>query len=327
MLRHIASNDHRSHGALTLGGAQLGNLGRAITDDQARQTVDAAWDAGIRAFDTAPHYGLGLSERRLGDALAGRPRDEYTVSTKAGRLLIPSPETAHTQDEGGFAVPASWQREWDFSRDGIRRSLESSLDRLTLDRVDILYLHDPDGHEEDVIREGLPALIELREEGLVRAVGVGMNQSAMPARFLERFDLDIVMLAGRYTLLDQGALDDLLPLAAERDVAVIIAGVYNSGLLARDRVPADAMYDYAPAPAELIARANRVAAVCEHFGTTLPTAALHFALRHYAVRSVAIGCHDVAQLVQNLTRWQSTVPDGLWSALAREGLIRGEEHS
>lgn len=309
---------------LTLGGAQLGNLGRAVTDDVATDAVDAAWEGGIRSFDTAPHYGLGLSERRLGRALAGRPRDEYVLSTKVGRLLVPSPESAHERDPGGFDVPAATRRAWDFSRDGVLRSVEASLGRLGLDRIDILYLHDPDDHWEQASAEGVGALIELREQGVVRAVGVGMNQSAMPAEFVRRFDIDVVMLAGRYTLLEQPALADLLPLAAERGVGIVDVGVYNSGLLARDRVAATATYDYLPAPAALIAHANRIAEVCEEFGTTLPTTALQFPLRHRAVASVAIGCRDRAQVESNLARADEHVPDALWSALADRGLIPDE---
>lgn len=307
---------------IALGGAQLGNLGRVITDEEATDAVYAAWDGGIRYFDTAPHYGLGLSERRLGRALAGRPRNEYVVSTKVGRLLVPS--EGGGKDPGGFDVPAWARREWDFSRDGVLRSLESSIERLGLDRVDIVYLHDPDDHWEQASSEGIQALIELRDQGVVSAVGVGMNQSAMPAEFVSRFDIDVVMLAGRYTLLEQPALMDLLPLALERGVSVVDVGVYNSGLLARDRVAPNATYEYVPAPGELVERANRIAEICERFGTTLPTAALQFPLRHAAVASVAVGCRNRVQVESNLARAAETVPDALWLELVRLGLIPAE---
>ncbi|GAA1875262.1 aldo/keto reductase [Myceligenerans crystallogenes] len=304
-----------------LGTAQLGNLYRATTPENAAWVVDAAWAAGVRWFDTAPHYGLGLSEQRAGAALRGRPRDEFVLSTKVGRLLVPNPGHEGEQD-ASFAVPATTRREWDFSRDGVRRSIDESLARLGLDRIDVVYVHDPDDFGDQVLAEALPALIELRGQGVVRAVGVGMNQSALPARFVAESDLDLVMLAGRYTLLEQGALDDLLPLALERGVGVVAAGAYNSGLLARDRPAADARYDYAPAPAGAVARAHRLADVCEAHGVPLPTAALAFPLRHPAVVSVAVGCETPEQVTQTAERLATPIPEGLWSDLAAEGLVR-----
>ena len=232
---------------LSLGCAQLGNLYREVSDEEARATVDAAWDLGVRYFDTAPHYGLGLSERRLGAALAARPRDAYVVSTKVGRLLEPA-DVVDGLDDEGFAVPATHRRVWDFSRDGIRRSSSQSLERLGLDRVEIVYLHDPDDHWNDVLETGFPALAELRAEGVVDSIGAGMNQAAMLAELVRHTDVDVLMLAGRYTLLEQGALDDLLPLCDERGVAIVAAGVFNSGLLARAHPPDDAKYDYGEAP-------------------------------------------------------------------------------
>ena len=205
---------------LGLGAAPAGNLYRAIADEDAHATFEAAWAAGIRYFDTAPHYGLGLSERRLGAYLRTRPRDELVVSTKVGRLLVPSPETAHRTDPDIFEVPAASRRVWDFSRDGVLRSLEASLERTGLDRVDVVYLHDPDEHWEQAAHEALPALFELRDQGVIGAVGAGMNQSAMLTRFVRETDIDVVMCAGRFTLLEQAALTDLLPAATERGVAV-----------------------------------------------------------------------------------------------------------
>ncbi len=186
---------------LGLGAAQFGNLYRETSDEQAVGALDAAWESGIRYFDTAPHYGLGLSERRLGALLGARPRDEYVVSSKVGRILVPSPESAGRQDDEGFAVPASLRRVWDFSRDGILRSFEASLERTGLDRIDILYLHDPDDHFEQASTEGIQALIELRDEGVVRAVGAVMKQSQAIAALIRVADIDVVRLAGRYTLL------------------------------------------------------------------------------------------------------------------------------
>lgn len=197
---------------LAYGAAGIGNLFRPVTDEEAAAAVDAAWDAGIRTFDTAPHYGLGLSERRLGAALRERPRDGYTVSTKVGRLLVPAEDGGPADDLAhGFAVPATLRRVWDFSADGVRRSLEASLERLGLDRVDVVLLHDPDDHADQALDEAYPALEQLRGEGVVGAIGVGMNQTALPARFLRETDIDVVLLAGRYTLLEQEGLTELLP--------------------------------------------------------------------------------------------------------------------
>ncbi|SFR70778.1 D-threo-aldose 1-dehydrogenase [Agromyces sp. CF514] len=308
---------------LGFGAAQLGNLARETTDAEAAAAVDAAYASGIRYFDTAPHYGLGLSERRLGAALAAHPRDEYVVSTKVGRLIEPNDAwDGAARDDEGFDVPANLRRRYDLSRDGVRRSIDESLERLGLDRIDIAYLHDPDAYGPEAHASAIPALIELRDEGVVGAVGTGMNQSAMPTEFVLRHDIDLVMLAGRYTLLEQGALDDLLPAAAARGVGIVAAGVYNSGLLSRPRPPADARYDYQQAPAEVIARANAIADVCERLGITLPEAALAFALRHPAVVSVVVGMRTAEQVEQTIERFAVEVPDELWSTLAERGLLR-----
>lgn len=307
--------------ALGLGGAQGGNLYHASTDETFAAAVGTAWDGGIRYFDTAPHYGLGLSERRLGNALRTRPRDEYVISTKVGRLLVPSPRTAHLRDPDGFDVAATHRRQWDFSRDGVRRSLEASLTRTGLDRFDVVYLHDPDLHWRQAVTEALPALTDLREQGVIGAVGAGMNQSAMLTRFVQETDVDLVMCAGRYTLLEQGALLDLLPAARRGEVGVVIAGVYNSGLLARDHPPADATYDYRQAPAELIDRARRVAGICAAHGVTLPAAALAFVRAHPAVVATVVGLRDPAEVRQTLERAATDVPGALWPALRAAGLI------
>lgn len=306
-----------------LGAAQLGNLGRPTTDAEAEATVAAAWEHGIRSVDTAPHYGLGLSERRLGALLRAYPRDEVVVSTKVGRLLEPSPATADARDDEGFDVPADTVRRWDFSRDGILRSVDDSLRRTGLDRIDILYLHDPDvsGQLEIAITDGIGALIELREQGVVRAVGAGMNQAAPLAELIRRADVDIVMCAGRYTLLDTSAADELLPLAAARGVGIAAAGVFNSGVLSQPRPADGAWYDYAPAPAALLAKAHRIADVAERHGLTLPDLALAFPLRHPAVTSVVVGARGRDQVIQNVDRHSVVVPDVVWADLAAAGLI------
>jgi D-threo-aldose 1-dehydrogenase len=306
---------------LGLGAAQFGNLYRETSDDEVVAAVGAAWDAGIRYFDTAPHYGVGLSETRLGAALRAYPRDEFILSTKVGRMLVPNPGHEHEQDAEGFAVPAVTKRQWDFSADGVRRSLDASLDRLGLDRVDIVYLHDPDDFYDEAASEAIPALIELREQGVIGAVGAGMNQSAMLARFVAEHDIDVVMCAGRYTLLEQPAAEDLLPIAQERGVEVVVAGVYNSGLLSRPRVSADALYNYEKAPAELVGRANAIAEVCERHDVTLPEAALAFPLLHPAVSSVVLGARSREQVDSNLARYSARIPDSLWRDLASAGLL------
>ncbi|MFE9403092.1 aldo/keto reductase [Streptomyces sp. NPDC006530] len=298
--------------ALSLGGAALGNLFSPLSDATARGAVDAAWDAGIRSFDTAPHYGLGLSERRMGQALRERPRDAYTLSTKVGRILEPR-DGGGDDLAAGFAVPATHRRRWDFSADGVRRSIESSLERLGLDRVDIVYLHDPDDHAEQALREAYPALEGLRSEGVVRAIGAGMNRTALLTRFLRETDVDAVLCAGRYSLLDQEAADELLPEAAARGRSVVVGGVFNSGLLA-DPCPG-ATYDYAAAPPELVERALRIKAVCAAHGVPLRAAALAFPLRHPAVAGVLVGARSPAEVIDAAAQFETPIPDALWEEL------------
>jgi D-threo-aldose 1-dehydrogenase len=273
---------------LGFGAAPIAGLYQAVDETTARATIDAAWEGGIRYFDTAPHYGLGLSERRLGEALRDRPRDDVVVSSKVGRLLVPrTPPVA--RDDELFDVPGDLTRRRDYSRDGILRSLEATLQRTGLDHVDVLYVHDPDEHWREAAEEAVPALLELREAGVVGAIGVGMNQSEMLARFIRQTDVDVVMLAGRYTLLEQGAADDLLPTALEQGRSVVAAAVFNSGLLAHEEVPDTATYDYRQASPDMLGRARLLATVCREHGTTLPAAAIHFPLRHPAVASVVVG--------------------------------------
>jgi D-threo-aldose 1-dehydrogenase len=298
---------------LSFGGAAIGNLFTAVDDDTAYAAVDAAWTGGIRTFDTAPHYGLGLSERRLGAALRVRPRHEYVISTKVGRLLSPV-DPPYGLDPEGFAVPARSRRVVDFSRDGVRRSMEASLARLGLDHVDIALIHDPDDHGEQALREAYPALEQLRADGCVRAIGVGMNQAPMLTRFVTDTDVDVVLVAGRYTLLDQSAAELLLPAALDRGVAVIAGGVFNSGVLA---VPGEgASYDYRPAPEPLIARARELEIVCARFGVPLRAAAARFPLRHPAIASVLIGARNAAEITDAIRQHRTDIPVELWIALA-----------
>ena len=306
---------------LGFGASVIGNLYRETQPQDATAAVAAAWDAGIRYFDTAPHYGLGLSERRLGEALAARPRADFAVSSKVGRLLVPNEDPRGTDTEG-FAVPDTLRRQWDFSRDGVLRSIDDTLTRTGLDRLDLVYLHDPDDHWQQASQEAVPTLAELRDQGVVGAIGAGMNQSAMLARFLRETDVDVVMLAGRYTLLDQSALDDVLPAASELGKAVVAVGVFNSGLLSRDRPVAGLKYDYQDAPPELVNRAQRLAEVCEHYGTTLPAAAIAFPLTHPAVVNVTLGMRSAEQVARNVELYDKPVSEELWTALRAENLIR-----
>ncbi len=306
---------------LGFGAAPIAGLYRAVDEATARATIDAAWEGGIRYFDTAPHYGLGLSERRLGEALRDRPRDDVVVSSKVGRLLV-ARIPRMPRDDDLFDVPGDLTRRRDYSRDGILRSLDATMQRTGLDRVDVLYLHDPDEHWREAVELAVPTLVELREAGVVGAIGVGMNQFAMLARFIRQTDIDVVMLAGRYTLLEQGAADDLLPTALEQSRSVVVAAVFNSGLLARAEVPDTATYDYQQASPAVRARARLLAAVCREHGTTLPAAAIHFPLRHPAVASVVVGMRSPEEVHHNLAAHAQHVPDELWADLEHRGLLR-----
>lgn len=307
--------------ALSFGAAGIGNLFTAVSDEAACEAVDAAWDGGIRSFDTAPHYGLGLSERRLGAALRARPRDAYTLSTKVGRLLEPA-DTGGDDLANGFAVPATHRRVWDFSADGVRRALEAGLERLGLDRVDVVYLHDPDDHAEQAFQEGYPALEKLRSEGVVGAIGAGMNQAGMLTRFVRDTDVDVVLCAGRYTLLDHRALAELLPAALERGTSVVVGGAFNSGLLADPRP--GATYDYATAPRETLERALRLQEIAGRHGTTLRAAALAFPAAHPAVVSVLVGARSAHEVRDCAQQFATPVPAAFWRELREAGLLPEE---
>jgi D-threo-aldose 1-dehydrogenase len=308
--------------ALSFGGAPIGNLYQAVDDATAGGAVTAALEAGVRLFDTAPHYGLGLSERRLGQALAGRARADYAVSTKVGRVLVPDPAAASRRDDDGFDVPAASRRVWDFSAAGVRRSLAASRERLGLDRVDLVMLHDPDHHWREAVEQAYPVLHELRAGGAIGAIGAGMNQWEMLADLVRHTEMDVVLIAGRYSLLDQSALDVLLPLCASRDVSVLVGGVFNSGVLATAEPRPGATYDYAPGSSQLIGRARRIAAVCARHGVTLPQAALAFPAGHPAVASVVVGMRSAAEVSENVTLAARPVPAQLWQELVAEGLLR-----
>jgi D-threo-aldose 1-dehydrogenase len=302
------------------GAASIGNLHRATTDEEAFTAVTQAWEAGIRYFDTAPHYGLGLSERRLGKVLSAHPRGEYVVSTKVGRLLEPNPNPTGLDDDG-FVVPGDIRRVWDFSRDGVRRSLDESLRRLGLDHVDIVYAHDPDQFSGAAARQGLEALAELRSQGVVRAIGVGTNTTDQLAELFGDGLLDVAMLAGRYTLLEQGGLKTALDPALKAHAGIVAVGIFNTGLLSTARPAPGARYEYAAVPPDVLERARALAAICEHHGIELPDAAIAFPLRHPAVSSVALGMRSAEQVRVNIERYQRGVPDKLWTELADADLI------
>jgi D-threo-aldose 1-dehydrogenase len=318
----MTTGDRLALGRLGYGAAAVGNLYRAVDDEAARQLLDAAWDAGIRYYDTAPHYGLGLSERRLGEMLRRRPREEFVVSTKVGRLLVPDPEGASRRDDDLFEVPADFRRVWDFSEDGIRRSLEDSLVRLGLDRVDVLYLHDVErsGDADQAVDCGVAALARLRDEGLVRAIGIGTKDLGAVERAVRTDALDLVMLPGRYTLLEAPA-KDVVGLCEERGVGIVNVAVFNSGLLATSEPGEDAHYEYQKVPGDKLQRAQDLAQACRDLGIELPTAALQFSARHPAVVSVVVGADTPEQIRQNAERMRSAVPEELWRVLADRGLL------
>ena len=291
---------------LGLGAAPLGNLFSSLSDATAEATVGAAWDAGIRFFDTAPLYGHGLSERRLGRALRSRPRDEYVIASKVGRLLRPSVgESLPTV----FVDAPDLDPVFAYSRDDTLRSIEESLNRLGLDRLDVVHVHDPDDHEAAALRGAFPALVELRDQGVIGAVGCGMNQWQMLDRFVARVDLDCVLLAGRYTLLDRTGADVLLPHCAERGVGVILGGVFNSGVLADPE--ANATYDYLAAAPEVVSRARALRAVCATHGVALGAAAMQFALAHPAVTSVVVGARSVDEVGVDVAYATTALPVAL----------------
>ncbi|MGW1788652.1 aldo/keto reductase [Streptomyces tubercidicus] len=303
---------------LGLGCAPLGNLYRAMPEAQAREVVRTALATGSRYFDTAPHYGVGLSEERLGRALRGHDRATYTLSTKVGRRLRPLAPGERAAGEGFVDTPAR-ARVRDLSRDGIRATLEASLTRLGVDAVDIVYLHDVEDQLREVYETGFPALAELRAQGVARAVGFGMNHSDVAARLVADLDVDVVLCAGRWTLLERTALDDLLPVCARRGTSVVVGGVYNSGLLA-DPTPG-APYNYAPAPAPVLDRARQLAAVCAEFDVPLKAAALRFPFGHPAVAAAVVGAAAPDEMAENARLFTHHIPDALWHTLVARGLL------
>ena len=299
-----------------LGTAPLAGLYEAVAEDQAVSVISHAWSKGIRHFDTAPLYGHGLAELRLGKALHDQPRSEFVLASKVGRLL-----RAEAPPEPGqsFRGTPPVNPMFDFSYDGVMRSVHESLERLRLDRIDILHIHDPDDHYDQALQGAYKALDQLRSDGVIRAVGAGMNQAEMLARFAREGNFDCFLLAGRYTLLDQVALDELLPVCVERGIAIIAGGVYNSGILA-DPKPG-ARYNYVTAPAPLLQRAQKIRSVCDRHDVPLKAAAVQFPLGHPAVSCVVVGCRSAAHLDESLEMFEMAIPPALWQELKSEGLL------
>jgi D-threo-aldose 1-dehydrogenase len=315
---------------LGFGGAPLGNMYRAFSDAQAEATVRAAYDAGIRLFDTAPLYGFGLSEHRIGAALRDKPREGFVLSTKVGRLL--EPRHPDTLDHGQFEGSLPFAEVYDYGYDGIMRSIEHSLHRLGTFRIDILLVHDLDvwthGSEqarverlEAFMKGGYLAMEKLRADGTVKAIGAGVNETAACLDLAERGDFDCFLLAGRYTLLEQAPLDRFLPLCEQRHIALLIGGAYNTGILATGAIEG-AYFQYAPAPPEIMERVRRIEAVCARHSVRLPTAALQFPLGHPAVASVVVGMRAPDEVAMNVEALAPDVPADFWAELKAEGLLR-----
>lgn len=305
-----------------LGCAQLGNLFRERTEDQAHEVLEAAWDAGIRYFDTAPHYGLGLSEERLGRFLTSKPRDEFVISTKVGRLIRENPDWNGTSgDDQGFAVPARLHRVLDYSSDGVRASVEESLTRLGLDRVDVLFVHDPERSGiSDATESGIAALAALRDEGMVTAVGTGaLGTDALLATVVTGL-ADVLMVANRYTLLDQSVSPEVLAACDRTGTRIVAAAVFNSGLLASSPSKA-ATFDYQDVPDDVLARAQQIEQVCRAHGVELSAAALQYPLLDPRVTSVVVGADSADQVSQNVARLRATVTSELWGDLAERNLV------
>ncbi len=299
-----------------LGCGPFGNLFAPVSDDDVSAALQRAWDAGVRAFDTAPHYGVGLAEERLGAFLRGRQRSEFVVSTKVGRLLVDTDDDV-SGVEGFYDTPRR-RRIRDYSAPGVRRSIEESCERLGLDHVDIALIHDPDDYENEARQETYPALAALRDEGVVKAIGLGMNHVAILERFVRDTDIDCVLVAGRYSLLNDDA-ETLFRLCDERDVAVLVGGVFKSGVLANPS-PA-ATYDYHPVDAAVLERVAAINEVCARYDVTLPAAAMQYVLRRESVAAVVIGARTAEEVSSDLSYLRVSVPDALFDELRSRGLI------
>jgi D-threo-aldose 1-dehydrogenase len=319
---------------LGFGGAPLGNLYRPMTEKEARLMLETVWASGCRYFDTAPLYGLGLSETRLNGFLRPKPRESFVISTKVGRLLeLCRPQERSRRDGvGAFFETPSRRERYDYSYDGVKRSLEFSLERLGLDEIDIVYAHDVDafthGSREaanarikEFMNGGYRALDEMRAAGAIKAIGAGINEWQVAETLTRIGDFDVFLLAGRYTLLEQEALASFLPLCSEKKIGVVVGGPFNSGILATG-VKADAHYNYGPAPEEVKERVRRIQLLCKSFKVKLPEAALRFPLGHPAVVSVIAGAQRASEARRNAVMMSAKIPSALWRALKTEKLMR-----
>lgn len=318
--------DIPSYGRLGFGSANAGNLYTAISDDAAHLLFQEAWDCGLRHYDTAPHYGIGLAEERLGAFLSAQPRAEYHLSTKVGRILVPNEDFRGEPDPfDHFDVPATRRRIVDYSASGVRRSLEGSLERMGVGRVDTLYIHDPEHlgaeHTRANLEAALPGAIALREEGLVTSVGVGTGSVDAAQTALEIGGLDIIMLAGRLTLLEQPAYPRLVSTCAEQGVGIVNTAQFNSGLLATASPSSRSTYEYQAAPQDKLDRAVALAKICQSHGVELPAAALQYGFQHAPVVAVVMGAATPEQVRQNAERMDQRVPEELWADLRQQGLI------
>ena len=302
--------------AIGLGTAPLGGLFAPVSEADAEATIERAWSLGVRFFDTAPLYGFGLAERRLGGFLRRQQRDSFAISTKVGRVLRPA--RAAAEDDHYKGTPEE-RPQFDFSYDGVMRSVEDSLARLGLDRVDVLLVHDPDDHYDDAVSGAFRALMRLRDDGTVKAIGAGMNQSDMLARFAEAVPVDCFLLAGRYTLLDQDALTTLFPICRAKNIGIVLGGLYNSGILADPRTRAK--FNYEDADAGLVARALELEALCRKHGTELKAAAVQFCRAHPAVTVALQGARTAAEVAENIAMAEMLVPPSFWQELRARKLV------
>ncbi len=310
--RKVALHNGVNVTQLALGTAPLGGLFNSVSEFDGQAALNAAFASGINFVDTAPHYGKGVAETRVGEYLRNFPRSSYVISSKVGRVLVPS---SGATDPDFADANLGLERVFDYSAAGIERSLKDSLERLGLDFLDIAFIHDPDDYADVAISQAYPALEKLRDQGLIKLIGVGMNQSAIPTRFVNETGIDLVLIAGRYTLLNQSAAEDLLPAALARGVDIIIGGVFNSGVLANP-VPTS-YYDYAPVSDEVLVRALKLESILEEFGITLAEAAIQFPLQHPAVKSVLVGCRSAAEVKQNIEAFDTPIPQSAWAAVGK----------
>ncbi|MBF0280124.1 MAG: aldo/keto reductase [SAR324 cluster bacterium] len=307
---------------LSFGGAPIGNLNRIVEESEANGALQAAWEAGVRYFDTAPYYGYGLSEKRIGRMLTEHERHEYVLSTKVGRLIRPGAHTEGELDKHGkpyYLANPEMSCVFDYGYDGVMRSYEESLKRMGVNSIDILHIHDPDDHFEWASDEAYKALDQLRREGSIKAVSAGMNQWEMLSRFMDLCDFDCFLLAGRYSLIDQSGFPEFLQKCLERNISVILGGVFNSGLLA-DPKPG-ITYNYTDASSELIDKAVRISRICERHGTPLKAAALQFPLAHPAIATVLTGVRSAAEFLENERLFHFPIPNDLWAELKAERLL------